>query len=186
MTELRKKVNKLISEINKGNKESLIELYKIMSPSIRYIALKYLKNEDDAQDMVQDFWADIYKLCASIGILQNGFSYLCKAMERKTINRYKKLKNEKVRNVDYVDYMQIKSYDDTSIIDAETRIEITTAINALSDIEKIIIQETYFAGKTVRQIAKELNISKSQVSLLKKQATEFLKKFLESLDKFDS
>lgn len=180
MTNFEKKVNKLISEINRGNKESLIELYNIMSPHIRYIALKYLKDENDAEDMVQDFWADIYKLCASIVFLKNGFGYLCKAMERKTINRYKKLQREKEKKISYVDYTQVKDYADKSIQKAEKRIEITNIINSLPEIERIIIQETYFCCKTVRQIAKELKISKSQVSLLKNKAIEYLK------EKFDN
>lgn len=181
MTNFEKKINKLISEINSGNEKSLTELYKIMSPHIRYIALKYLQDEEDAEDMVQDFWADIYKLCASIVFLKNGFAYLCKAMERKTINRYKKLKREKEKKIAYVDYLQIKDYADKSIQEAEKRIEITNIINSLPKIERIIIQETYFGGKTVRQIAEELKISKSQVSLLKNKAVEYLK---EKFEKF--
>lgn len=39
-------------------------LHEEISPTIRYIALKYLKNDFDADDLVQDFWADIYKIAA--------------------------------------------------------------------------------------------------------------------------
>ena len=48
-------------------------LYELMSPTIRYIALKYLKNESEADDLVQDFWYDIKKYANGFLIYKNAY-----------------------------------------------------------------------------------------------------------------
>ena len=47
----------------KNREEYAVErLYKLVGHTIRYIAFKYLKNIEDAEDLEQDFWADIYRI----------------------------------------------------------------------------------------------------------------------------
>ena len=53
--------------------------------------------------------------------------------------------------------------------------DINKAILKLSKLQQIIIQETYFEDKTIRQIAKDLGISKSQVGREKIEAIDILK-----------
>ena len=44
----------------------------------------------------------------------------------------------------------------------------------LNEQEKIIIQETYFLGKTIREIAREMGISKSYTHKLKQRAISIM------------
>ena len=74
------RINDLIVGIKRGDDHCVYELHSIISPTIRYIALKYLRNEEDAQDMIQDFWADIDNICKFFLFSKNGFNYLCKVM----------------------------------------------------------------------------------------------------------
>ncbi len=190
--ETKDAINNYINGVKHGDRESLNLLYNIVSPSIRHIALKYLKNDADADDLVQDFWADIYKISLGFVFMQNGFSYLCRVMTRRTINRYHKLHREKCKRVSYVDYESSGTYIinlkqnqykyDVKInefIEKHEQLEMTriidNAINKLSETEKIIIQLVYFQDKTVREIAKELKISKSHANNLKLRAIEKLK-----------
>lgn len=48
----------------------------------------------------------------------------------------------------------------------------------LNEQEKIIIQETYFEDKNIRQIAKDIGMSKSKVGRLKQSALKKMKIFL--------
>ena len=48
-------INLYLSGVKKGNPESLDLLYHAVSPTIRYIALKYLKNSHDAQRITRGF-----------------------------------------------------------------------------------------------------------------------------------
>lgn len=173
-------INKLIYEVRCGDRESLNKLYDIMSPTIWHIALKYLRNQSDAQDVVQQFWADIYKTTSSFLFMQNGFSFLCKVMTRKTINACKKLNRERRATISFVDYSAIeKSTSDDNLENARLKIMVEEALKSLSEIQRIIIQETYFEQKTIREISKELHIPTTTVFEEKKRAIKTLKAIFE-------
>ncbi len=168
-------INKYLARVRAGDKHCLDLLYEEISPTIRYIALKYLQNNFDADDLVQDFWADIYKIAAGFIFSQNAFSYLSKVMTRMAINRYKSLTNLNQRIVRYVDFDKNLIRFEKNTERAEIVDGVESAMKKLTETEKIIIQLTYFEEKTVREIAKELKISKSQVSKLKINAIEKMK-----------
>lgn len=167
-------INKYLLGVRSGDKTCLDLLYGEISPTIRHIALKYLKNDFDADDLVQDFWADIQTIAMGFIFSQNAFSYLCKVMTRRAINRYKSITRQNKKSVGYVDYESIMQYtSDTEQMEINDGVE--AAMKKLTEIERIIIQLTYFEGKTVREIAKELKISKSQACQLKIEAIEKMK-----------
>ncbi len=102
--EKKQKINALLVGLKNNSPNALEALYFEMSATLRFIALKYLKNEMDADDLVQDFWADIYKIADGFVFVQNGYQYLCKVMTRKAINRYNKIHHTKEIKLEFVDY----------------------------------------------------------------------------------
>lgn len=173
-------INSYINKIKTGEDEYLKPLHDLVGPSLRYIALKYLKNDFDADDLLQDFWLNIHKLASKFVFNYNGFSYLCKIMTHMAINRYNKLKRDKKFNIEYVDYLNVEEYsEDTSLDNILLREAISKSMQALSREEQVIIQLTYFEDKTIRQIGKELGVSKSQVSRSLLRAREIMKSQLE-------
>lgn len=174
--EIKKSLNELLLRVRQGDKDSILCLYELMSPTIRYIALKYLKNESEADDLVQDFWYDIKKFANGFLIHKNAYGYLCKVMTRQALNRLKKLNRQIQNNMEYVDYLKVKNYQTEDLMKVVgLRNDINVAMLKLTDIQQIIIQETYFEDKTIRQIAKDIGISKTQVGRLKNEAIEILK-----------
>lgn len=174
--EKRKIINKLLNEIKRGKEESIIPLYEIISPTLRYIALRYLKKEEDADDLVQDFWYDIKKYASNYILKKNAYGYLCKIMNRMAINKYNKIHRETKKHIEFVDYSNIVEYDKNQTLEeVNLRNDISDAMLKLTFFQQVIIQETYFEGKTVRQIAKDTGSSKSQVSRQKIIAIETLK-----------
>lgn len=172
----KKLLNEILYKIREGDEDSISTLYEIMSPTLRYIALKYLKKENEADDLVQDFWYDINKIASKYFFYKNAYGYLCKVMNRKALNRYHKLNDEKKHNVEYVNYLEINNYQTQESLETiSLRNDINNSMAQLTQFQQIIIQETYFEGKTVRQIAKDLGSSKSQVSRQKNIAIEILK-----------
>ena len=173
----QKIINQLLSKIKyERSSEAIEELYDIISPTIRHIALKYLHDQSLANDLVQDFWADIYKIADKFIPFGSGRSYLCKVAVNQAINRYNKIKGERAHII-YVDYSKIQIPCDNEE-DVDLIMSVNEAITRLSEIEKIIIQSVYFEDKTVREIANELKISKSQVQRHKDAA---IKKMQEKL-----
>ena len=174
--EKKKVINKYLIGIKNRDSESLELLYELIAPTIRYIALKYMKNVDEADDLVQDFWAEIYKLADNFIFVKSGFSYLCKAITRKALNRLKKMNRENSTKVEFVNYLDVEDYQAEDELElAGLRNDVNNAMLKLSPLQQVIIQKTFFEDKTIRQIANDLNISKSQVDRLKNKAIEILK-----------
>lgn len=58
----------------KDREENAVErLYELVGHTIRYIAFKYLRNVDDAEDLEQDFWADIYRIADKFFLFKEWF-----------------------------------------------------------------------------------------------------------------
>lgn len=177
--ERNKSINECLTRLQSTRKiEYVEELYDLIAPTVRHIALKYLHDEELADDFVQDFWSDIYKIADGYVFHLNAFAYLCKVVKNRAASRYARLKNERAY-VTYVDYSSVdlsRTECDSSQIDLI--ISVGQALKTLDETEKIIIQSTYFEGKTVRQIASELGLSKSSVARLKGEALDKLKAIL--------
>lgn len=173
------KINEALVGIKNGRTECVSALYCEIAPTVRYIALKYLRNDADADDLVQDFWADIYKIASGFSYAVNGFAFLCKVATRRAINRYRELHSGREVDISYVDYSEIDSDTDGSIEQAELRASVEKAMKSLNDTEKLVIQETYFEEKTLRVIASELKLSRSQVARIKCEAIEKMKKIFD-------
>lgn len=179
----KERVNELLVGIKRGENGSIAALYELIAPTIRYIALKHLKNDVDADDLVQDFWSEIPKYAENFHVFNNGFAYICKIMTRQAINRYKKLHRRQEVEVGYVDYSEIECPNDDEEKVA-LRNDVSAAMLKLTETQRIIVQETLFEGMTVRQVAKTVGKSKTQVARLKTSAMEILKREL-SADGWD-
>ena len=138
---------------------------------------KYLHDAEAAKDLAQDFWVNIYNISDRYSFYKNANAYLCRVATNMAINRYNKLKHERAY-VTYVDYSELNTSVENDTEAYRLRAEVDCAMRLLDVTEKIIIQSTYFEGKTIRGIAKELNMSKSQVGRLKEKALKKLKEAL--------
>ena len=138
-------INKCLTEIRKGDRESVNTLYDLMAPYIRYIALQYTDNTFDADDLIQDFWRDIFKTAARFVNIGNGYAYLCNAMQKRAEKfRCKNAEQRKVM-LHYVDYSGLR-YDDENVDFkvAELKHVVGKAIDELSENEKTVLQLCYF------------------------------------------
>lgn len=141
-----------------------------------------MKNIEDAEDLEQDFWADIYRIADKFFFFENGFGYICKVMNNMAVNRYKKLRGTNKIEISYVDYTQIDSINPDCFNDIDEKVIIREAIRKLEEKERIILQLTYFEDMTIMQIARELKMSKSVVGRIKIAAINKLKKEFEMLN----
>lgn len=176
-TNKKKQINLCLLKIKEERRrEPVEELYELISATVRHIALKYLHNKELADELIQDFWGDIYKIADKFVFYYDGMAYLCKVVKNRAINKYRSVRRERERII-YVDYSSYTALYGEHIDRAELLMIVGDAMSKLSNTEKIIIQSTYFEEKTVRQIAAELKISKSQVHRHKQNALKVLRKY---------
>ena len=179
MTEQKRTIiNECLVAIRDHGKIEYVErLYSLTIATLRHIALKYMHDVALADELVQDFWADIHKIADGFVFHRNGYAYLCQVMTNRAINKYRKLKKERAYVI-FVDYSALHvpaERGETERIDLALTVD--QAMKTLDETERIIIQSTYFENKTVRQIAEELRMSKSGVDRLKNEALSKLKDF---------
>lgn len=178
----KQEITKALLAVKNREEYAVERLYELVGHTIRYIAFKYLKNIEDAEDLEQDFWADIYRIADKFFYFKNGFGYICRVMNNMAANRYKKLYRTNRIEVSYVDYTQIDGTGFNCVDEIDELILIREEIGKLEEKERIILQLTYFEDMTIMQIARELKMSKSVVGRIKISAINKLKKRFEVLN----
>lgn len=175
----KKVINKCLIEIKNRNNKYVDILYYLVAHRLKYIAMRYLKNEEDVKDLEQDFWADIYKNADKFSYVDNGYSYLNKIMTNMAINRYNKLHGEMLRTIEYAtDNSNIAIDESMSVERMHDKVTVERAIDELEPLESLIIQLFVYEDKTIVQIATDLKLSKSKVGRIKLSAEKKLKKKL--------
>lgn len=171
-------INNSLMAIKNRDSNAIAKLRSLAGHSLWFIARKYLKKLEDAQDLFQDFWADIYDIADGFSYFKNGYSYICKVMTNRAINRYRQIHGEKEFVIEYVDFSNIPSSYNNDILDLESRLAVEQAFKRLTPTERIIMQLRIYEDKSIVQIAKELKMSKSDVGRKKLEAEEKLKREL--------
>ncbi|NCA68353.1 MAG: sigma-70 family RNA polymerase sigma factor [Clostridia bacterium] len=174
------KINRCIKDIREGNGDAVTDLHNYMGTHLTFIAIRYLKNPDRAEDAVQDFWADIHKYCNRCWYVANGFNYFTKIFENMLKMRLRKEKRIIIPlNID--DIIEHDNYTeniDLLIRQIALRETFARGLSRMTDNEKRVFLLVCYEDKTVRQIAKILQLSKSNVERLKQSSTAIIKTVL--------
>ena len=178
----KKIINKCLMKIKNGNKKYVDVLYYLIAHKLKFIALKYLRNEEEAKDIEQNFWADIYKNAKNFKYADNGYSYLCRIMKCMSINRYNQIQTERHHTVEDIETSLIDPFDEDTYIDKlDNRIAVQKALDNLEPKERAIMYLIVYDDKTIEQVAKDLKMSKSKIGRIKLVAEEKLKKELSAM-----
>ncbi len=172
-------INHYLWQIKNNNFQNLEKLCNLVSPRLYYIGLKYLNNEEDAKDVVQDLWLDIDRIVQKYHFKQNGFSFLCKVMQDKSINKFYKTVRENRKINDYVQTYKVHQGYERGFDEMLLEAIIDEEISKMDELSQKVVIATYFENKTIREIAKDLDISKSKIYNVKKDALQKLKSALE-------
>lgn len=175
----KKEINKCLIAIKlEKDMQSVCRLHELTGHTWHYIAFKYLGNNIDADDVVQDFWANIFVVADKYRHNTNAFAYLSKTFTNMVINYCIKKGRDVNRVSNYIDCENMASDNGSCIEDTLINSVIASAINLLSEQEKEVIHMMFFEDKTIREIAKILNKSKSQIGRIKQSALQSLKTYL--------
>ena len=165
------------------------ELEKIYNEAYRAVywtAFSLLKNEDDAQDIVQDTFISLFNSYDSIKDKSKTLPWLKKVAANKSLNRITRTKTDNVDDefFDTVETVPEDFLPDSIIESAEMRKIIMDIINnSLSeDIRRTLIL-FYFDEMSTKEIAKALHIPEGTVSWRINSAKKKIKKEVEKYEK---
>lgn len=168
------KLNRLISAVANGDADSLDGILKLVGGRMLAVAASYVGRQF-AEDVVHDSFIKIARFAKSYRRGINPYGWIMRIVKNTSLDLLKSQKRKK--EVSEEEFFSLTSLD-YSPEKRENAIMLEQAIAKLEPDERKIIHLVYYMDMTVREIASELNFSKSSVERLKQKAEEKLKNFL--------
>ncbi|NMM64066.1 sigma-70 family RNA polymerase sigma factor [Clostridium sp. P21] len=163
-----------VIKAQKGDDIAFSELIKCHKENLYKIAFAYLKNEQEALDVVGD---TIYKVYIDIDKLKNPEffkTWITRIVINNSINRLKK--NNRVILIDEYEKIDNFNFNDLDIeTDIPKCIDLYNAIDSLNVKSKTIIILKYFQDMTISEISKLLEIPEGTVKVYIHRALKKLK-----------
>lgn len=150
----RQKLQQLIILISRGERDALAELYRHTRTAVYGLALSYLKNTHDAQDVTQEVFVQVWD-CAEqyrpIGSPIGWILTICRNMCLMSLRREK-------RNATLSDEEWNAIPAQESELDIHERLLLQQALGALGEEERRIVLLHAVTGMKHREIAKLLEV----------------------------
>lgn len=165
-----------LHQLEQGNEQAYRILFREYYVRLSSFAYKYLENDIDAEDIVQDVLYELWTKQIRFTTLLNLKSYLYNAIRNRCLDT---LRRKKVHDK-YLQEQQIKEDYEFflhQIVEQETYLLLKKAIKMLPD-QVRIIYELVLIGLDNQMIAEQLNLSIDSVKSHKKRGKKLLKETL--------
>ena len=169
--------NNLIPEqLRNGSKEAFRFLFNTIGPKIHAFAFSYLKNEADAEELLQEVFLKLWEVRSTLDISKNIKSFLFKIC----INLIYDFIRRKNIGQAYLDYLgnNNQSYSDTTwdeVIYNEMLDNLHLIVAGMPVQRQIIFRLSKEDGLSNEEIANQLNLSRRTVENQIYRAVSFLK-----------
>lgn len=166
---------KTIERLKARDKEAFSEIFLLYKDRVYYFALKYVKNHQDAQDIVQDtFIRCLEKIHLFSGSTQS-FNLWFMTIAKNQILNY--IRDKRRRN-------ELCILNDELVYSRRSTADLTLEELELEEIRKLIGEHKYFMlikryvfGETIKEIAKDQNKSTESIRREIKEAFAIIKKY---------
>lgn len=167
---MRKKVAKV-------KEESQDAFHQMISPLINdmyKLAYSYLKNEEDAKDILQDTAIDIY---ISMKKLKKEES-LKQWVEQIVVNKCKKYFNRKEKNEIPIDFHNMENYIEpvNNVLETENNLDFNLLISKLDEEERMVVILYYNDKYKIKEISKILKMNENTVKVKLHRARKKIEK----------
>ena len=171
----------LVQLLQKGNVTAFDSLFEVYGPKLFGFALKYFKNESDAEELVQEVFVQVWEHHQSLKSELSFKSYLFTI----ALNQIRKHFNKKAIYLRYLESLQHDSeLTDNEIIqndDYESILQqINLIIGQMPSRRREIFIKSKLEGKSSKEVAAELNISAGTVDNQVSEALRFIRARLNS------
>jgi RNA polymerase sigma-70 factor (ECF subfamily) len=174
----------IVRKAKKGDKEAFSELVTIYSERIYNLALRILRNREDAEDVLQETFLTVLQKLNTFDGRSNFFTWIYRIATNASLMKLRKKRlvfAELPENPDLgprhderimVDWSQDPSF---NIQNEEIKKIIDTAINQLSEIYRTVFILRDIEQLSIKETSKILNISEENVKIRLKRARMFLR-----------
>lgn len=176
-----------ITRINQGDEKAYGVLFELYYDKLLYIAVSYVGNREDAQEIVQDVFVKIWKKRNLIDGNRNinNFLYLmtrnaCLDFLRKRKSRLN-IYRDTLQEEALVNYSALADDVSSSVIEKELEKQVLKALELLPEKCKTVFVKSRFEGLKRKEISEELHIS---VKTVENHLTRALKHMRVHLQEF--
>ena len=170
--------NQTIEQLRVGSKEAFRSLFETFGPKIHAFALSYLKNNADAEELLQEVFLKLWEVRASLDISKNIKSLLFKICINLIYDFIRRKNIEKA----YLDYSgNNQSYSDNTweeVIYNDMLSSLNHFVAGMPEQRQRIFRLSKEEGLSNDEIAEQLNLSRRTIENQLYRAVSFLKEKL--------
>lgn len=171
-------VEKCIANIVKGDKQALAQLYEQTHAAVYGFALSILKNQQDAEDVLQDVYLQIWKAAAGYKPAGKPLAWIFTITRNLALMRLR----EQSRTIAVAPEDWQNVFADEPAVNQEDRLVIESLLDMLSDEERQIVMLHAVAGMKHREIAEILSMGLPTVLSKYSRALKKLRNALKEAD----
>jgi RNA polymerase sigma-70 factor (ECF subfamily) len=167
--------DQLIKKVLKGNSRAQKAFYDQYAPKMYGVALRYARDRDEANDILQEGFVKVFGNLASFRNEGSLEGWVRRTIVNTAINYYKKnAKHHHPADMDVV--MIFEESDVVSIVDQMSADELMEKINDLPDGYRTVFNLNVIEGYTHKEIGDMLDISENTSKSQLARAKSYLKK----------
>lgn len=170
--------NDLVDQLKNDDAAAFDQLFQLYGQKLYGFALKYLKSESEAEEMVQEVFVRLWENRHSLKSDHSFKSYLFTI----ALNQIRKFFNKRAATLRFVEQLQIETLSDNHTVDSIDYGSVLKRIDEIVDTfperKKQIFLKSRREGKTSKEIAAELDISAGTVD---NQVSDALRMIREAL-----
>lgn len=167
-----------LREVIQGNRAAFAKLYNhYRAPALRFCT-SILKDEEEAENMLQEVFVKIWERRSQINPELNFNSYLFTCLRNMAFDYLKKMEKNEWLKQQYMERMESARDEDSELAEMQMQ-NLQMAIGSLSEKRKQILKLTIEEGMSYQEIAEMLHISKNTVKNQLVKAKQFLRDKME-------
>lgn len=178
---------KLIERAKEGDKEALTRLVNRYSERIYNLALRILRNREDAEDVLQETFLAVVEKLHTFDGRSSFFTWIYRIATNASLMRLRKKKlifQDLVDNDDFQETVESRVFIDWSqdpslgVFDEEVKRKIDEAVNKLSDIYRSVFILRDIEGLSIKETSEILGITEENVKIRLRRARQYLRDHL--------
>ena len=174
----RHKLQQLLIHIAGGEREALAELYRCTRAAVYGLALSYLKNAHDAQDLTQDVYVQVWDCAEQYRLTGSPMGWLLAVCRNLCLMRMRREERHAALSEEEWDAIPARECG----LDADERALLQGALASLTDEERRVVLLHAVTGLKHREIAALLELPLPTVLSKYHRALKKMRSFLEGDD----
>ncbi len=162
--------NDIIRLIKDKHISSFEELFRFYSPRMRRYAIHFLRDEEEANDLIQDVFMQLWSKREELNEEKNIIAFLFTILKNKCLNTLKKRIIEDKFRLHQCTFETERLYDlsltqntDFKSMESQLHSEIESLIDTLPEKCGMVFRLKWIEGKKIKEIAQLMNISMTMV-----------------------